>query len=277
MKNFCKHQNSNRAGTRSSLPQRALQSILVVYRAAIRQRSIFTLLLLLLVIPLAACSSNTQSTGIAPGSVSALYEERGQAQLTPQAALQALKDGNKRFYEGRATHNGQDTNRLKSVAAGAQPIALILACSDTRVPTELIFDQGIGDIFVVRVAGNVTGAQTLGSIEYAVKELNVPLVLVLGHTDCGAIKAAWQGKTLSSNLTTLLGPLSPVVLSVKSAQPQHADKDSSTGQNLAAEENVKQAIQNILQLPQVMMDELDGKVKIAGGVYDVQNGQVRFF
>lgn len=109
---------------------------------------------------------------------------------TPATAWKTLKEGNERFVAGRPEHPNQSVERRASLAAGQQPIAAVFACADSRVAAELLFDQGLGDIFVVRTAGQAIDTAVLGSIEYAVAALNVPLVVVVGHSGCGAIKAA---------------------------------------------------------------------------------------
>ena len=113
--------------------------------------------------------------------------------MTSEQALQTLLDGNKRFVAGQARHPNQSSERLAEVTRGQRPIAIVVSCSDSRIPPEIVFDQGLGDIFVVRTAGHVLDDAALASIEYAAEHLHVPLAVALGHQDCGAVKAAVGG------------------------------------------------------------------------------------
>ena len=122
--------------------------------------------------------------------------------VSPEAALERLKAGNARFVTDKAEKRVSDAKMRAELAKGQHPFAIILACADSRVPPEFLFDQGLGDLFVVRVAGNVTGEEVLGSIEYAVAHLHVPLVVVLGHEKCGAVKAALDQVEPEGNLAS---------------------------------------------------------------------------
>jgi carbonic anhydrase len=127
-----------------------------------------------------------------------------EAAITPAAALERLKEGNKRFAADRLADKDLGSARRRALAKGQRPFAVVLGCADSRVAPELIFDQGLGDVFVLRVAGNVTDAALVGSIEYAVEEVKVPLIVVLGHEECGAVKAALAGKPLPGDLGELI-------------------------------------------------------------------------
>jgi carbonic anhydrase len=124
--------------------------------------------------------------------------------ITGDQALQKLTEGNARFISCNVTHPGQSKERLQELVSGQHPFAVVVGCSDSRVPPEIIFDQGLGDIFVVRTAGKVLDNAVLGSIEYAVEHLSVPLVVVLGHDSCGAVKAAVEGGTVPDHLDRLV-------------------------------------------------------------------------
>ncbi len=137
----------------------------------------------------------------------------------PSSADQALKnltDGNARFVSGTATHPHQDQKRLAETVSAQHPFAIVVGCSDSRVPPEVIFDQGIGDIFVVRTAGEVMDNATLGSIEYGVEHLGAPLVVVLGHDSCGAVKAAVEGGEAEGQIAYLVEAIKPAVDQAKS-------------------------------------------------------------
>ena len=131
--------------------------------------------------------------------------------LTSEQALKRLMDGNKRYVASRLIYPNQTPERRDELRNGQNPFAVILGCSDSRVPPEVIFDQGLGDLFVVRVAGNVTGKNVLASIEYAVAHLHVPLIVVLGHSDCGAVKSCATGTCFEGNLQYLVSAIQPAL------------------------------------------------------------------
>jgi len=146
---------------------------------------------------LAACGSGSRSPATTTVTVPAdavIPTETARPTITnPDAALKQLTDGNARFVDAKMVHPAQDPEHRLRVSQGQQPFAVILTCSDSRLPPEVIFDQGLGDLFVVRVAGNIVDAALLGSVEYAVEHLNTPLVVVIGHERCGAVEATLEG------------------------------------------------------------------------------------
>lgn len=135
--------------------------------------------------------------------------------LTGEQALERLLTGNKRFVRYGMLHPNRTQHRRQEILAGQHPFAVILGCSDSRVPPEIIFDQGLGDIFVIRVAGNILSDVVLGSIEFAVQNFESRLIVVLGHSDCGAVKAAMAGNKLSGHLSSITSAIQPAVDSVK--------------------------------------------------------------
>lgn len=184
----------------------------------------------------------------------------------PDLALKALLAGNKRFVAGRATHPHQTLARLRELAKGQHPAAIILSCADSRVAPELLFDQGLGDLFIVRVAGNVLNDENLGSIEYAVEHLGSRLIVVLGHERCGAVAAAVQGGKPEGHVGKLVEDLQPAVAAAK-------------GKPGDAAENSMQA--NVVRMVSLLTDDetlgpaiKEGKVKVAGARYDLDNGRV---
>lgn len=189
---------------------------------------------------------------------------------TPGEALARLLEGNQRFVKGSAPHAGTPAQRA-ALAAGQKPFAAVLTCSDSRVPPELLFDQGLGDIFVVRVAGNVAGASEQGSIEYAAGHLGVPVLMVLGHTNCGAVKAASEGAREEGALGSLLKEIEPAVRSAKA----HGAK----GEGLApavVEENVRFTALNLMRKNRTVRKLVaEGKMKVSAAVYDLATGEVR--
>ncbi|MGZ4864357.1 MAG: carbonic anhydrase [Halobacteriota archaeon] len=135
----------------------------------------------------------------------------GGTEMTADQAHNALMEGNARFVSGNVCHPNQNDESLAKAVSGQQPFAVVVSCSDSRVPPEVLFDQGIGDIFVVRTAGEVMDNATIGSIEYAVEHLNVPLIVVLGHDDCGAVKAAIEGGTHPGQIAYIVDTITPAV------------------------------------------------------------------
>lgn len=188
--------------------------------------------------------------------------------ISPDRAIEMLKEGNQRFLNKNETERDLHV-QVNQTSEGQFPYAAVLSCIDSRVPVELTFDQGIGDIFSARVAGNIINEDILGSIEYACGVTGSKAILVLGHTKCGAVTAACQGVELG-NITALLSKVKPAIKEVQ----------ERTGQ-LEVEEvtksNVNQSIQEIREKSALLADlEKEGKIKIVGAVYHVEDGRVTF-
>ncbi|WP_299900702.1 carbonic anhydrase family protein [uncultured Aquimarina sp.] len=200
-----------------------------------------------------------------------------QAAITPQIALQLLKEGNQRFQEKHMADRDL-LDQVNDTKSGQFPFATILSCIDSRVSSELIFDQGIGDIFSARVAGNFVNEDILGSMEFACKLAGTKLVLVLGHTACGAVKGACDDAKLG-NLTALLSKIKPAVAAVtEPADPAERTSKNIDFVNEVAEQNVNMTIQNIKDQSEVLKEmEEKGEIMIIGGMYDISNGSVTFF
>ena len=190
-------------------------------------------------------------------------------------ALLLLNDGNRRFAAGEAIHFQQDALRRSETARNGQtPFAAILTCSDSRVAPELIFDQGIGCLFVVRVAGNVAQTDEVASLEYAVNHLGARLVIVLGHTNCGAVTVAVDDDIADPNLEKLVKPISTAVAQVRSVTPS---LDRAQLLDAATRANVAQAIADILRLsPSLTLAATRGQILVLGAVYDLESGTVQF-
>jgi carbonic anhydrase len=188
--------------------------------------------------------------------------------MTPDKALQLLKSGNQRYMEKKQL----DRNLLEQTAitsSGQYPFAVILGCVDSRVPPELIFDLGIGDVFSVRIAGNFANQDILGSIEFATKVVGSKHILVLGHTSCGAIQGAKDQVELG-NLTGLISKLQPAVQAV-------SDGSKDPDVDMIAEMNVKITIEDIKEKSPIINELVENKeVGISGAMYDVATGKVRF-
>jgi carbonic anhydrase len=186
---------------------------------------------------------------------------------TSDDALNELKSGNKRFTDGKL-ENTDYKEQVEKTKSGQQPHSVILSCLDSRVPPEIIFDQGIGNIFVARVAGNIEDANVLGSLEYATKVVGSKLIVVLGHNDCGAVKGAIDNAELG-NLTQLVEQIKPAITGDKSDAKKMVDETSR--------KNVKLTIENILKNSKVISELVkEGKVKIVGAYYDLNTGNVEF-
>jgi carbonic anhydrase len=200
---------------------------------------------------------------------------RGKPAPAPDEVLRLMLDGNKRFATGASTHPRRTPADFKPLAAGQSPIACIITCSDSRVTPEILFDLGIGELFVVRVAGNyVNGAGTSvkGSVEYAVAELGVSLIMILGHSQCGAVKAAIQHihdkDALPGAINDLVNAIKPAVLA-----SEHMPGDPLEN---AIRANVKRGVDRLDDLQPIVEPAVKGgKVKIVGGVYDLATGKVQ--
>ena len=197
--------------------------------------------------------------------------EGGQATVSADTALARLKRGNQRFVKGKPQVRHLISER-KALAEGQAPYAIILCCSDSRVSPEIIFDESLGKLFVVRVAGNVADPVDLGSIEYAAQHLHAKLLLVVGHESCGAVKATLDGGNLPPNIEAIVEKISPAVAKAKN---QH--RDTKTTLNLAIEENVRQQMNNALQQSAVLQEMVEKKeLRITGGVYNLHTGKVEY-
>lgn len=188
-------------------------------------------------------------------------------------ALQMLKDGNARYAAGQPTHPNQSSERrAEMVQNGQHPFATVIGCSDSHEPLELIFDQGIGDLFVVRVAGNVAGPDELASVEYGVGHLNTQVLLVLGHTSCGAVTAAVQNAKVHGNLPFLINQIKPAVAKAKAWSPT-ASGDELVAKAIKA--NVWLSMENILRKSEEVRELVKkGRLMVIGGIYDLASGQV---
>jgi len=196
-----------------------------------------------------------------------------QKALTPDEVLTDLMEGNKRFVAGEiAEPNIKE--RVKAASTGQFPQAVILSCLDSRVPVEDIFDQGLGDIFVGRVAGNVENVDQLGSMEFATAAAGVKLVMVLGHEACGAVKGACDHVELG-NLTELLEKIKPAMEAVEGYEEDERNSKNAEFVADVVEANVKQTVADIRERSKVLADlEKEGKIKIVGALYSLQDGSV---
>lgn len=194
--------------------------------------------------------------------------------ITPDKALQLLQEGNQRFVD-KQTVNRDLNLQVEQTSTGQFPFATVLSCIDSRVPAELVFDQGIGDIFSVRIAGNFVNQDILGSMEFACKLAGTKLILVLGHTACGAVKGACDHAELG-NLTGMLENIAPAVKAI--TEPADASKRNSANINFVnavGAKNVALTIERIRKESPVLAElETEGAIQIVGGMYDIATGKV---
>jgi carbonic anhydrase len=195
-------------------------------------------------------------------------------QLTAKEALDRLKEGNGRFLRGEARFPTVQKEVLANLAKGQQPYATILGCSDSRVPPELVFDAGFGELFVVRVAGNVLGSAILGTLQYAGAHLHTPLFVVLGHEGCGAVEAAlaskFQGTSFKERIEVLLENIVPALEGLDGMQPHGALMHT------AVEANVRHTVRELRETPEAKARLAVSDMKMVGAVYELESGRVRF-
>jgi carbonic anhydrase len=203
------------------------------------------------------------------------WTKEAQAAMSPKDALTELQAGNKRFVAGQTQVRNLPA-KVRATASGQYPFAVVLSCLDSRQPIEIVFDQGIGDIFSARVAGNVLEDEILGSMEFGCKVSGAKLIAVVGHSNCGAIKGAIDDVQLD-HLTALLARIKPAISQVPdNVQPRTSKNDSFVQQ--VAEANVRMVMQQIRERSPTLREMLDGgKIALVGGMYDLSTGEARFF
>jgi len=197
--------------------------------------------------------------------------KESQHNLTPKNAIELLVKGNERFVQSAQVERNLQ-NQVSETSTGQFPFAVVLSCIDSRVPAELVFDQGIGDIFSVRVAGNIVNEDVLGSIEYGCKVAGSKVVVVLGHSKCGAVTSACKNVELG-NITALLSKIKPAVDSVRE---NNEEMDSDAIERVSVQ-NVIMSIERIRKESPILAEmESNKEIEIIGGIYDVSNGRVEF-
>lgn len=245
-------------------------------------RPIKSIALLLAVVFLFSCNEGTKTTATPTNQatkdtlqvVKHVMSKEEQAKLTPEEVLQDFKDGNKRFQTGITTVRDHSEQARRS-APGQFPKAVVLSCVDSRVPVEDVFDQGLGDIFVGRVAGNFVNEDLLGSMEFACKVAGAKLVLVMGHQHCGAVKGAIDDVKLG-NITAMLAKIKPAV----AMSQDFVGEKTSANDNFVkhvCENNVRLALKNIREKSTILKEMEDkGEVKIVGAFYRLTDGTLEF-
>ena len=200
--------------------------------------------------------------------ISPIYSSDVKTKSVPSGkAWEKLAEGNKRYYKGKMMHPRGNKTRRASLAKTQKPFAIILSCSDSRVPPELLFDQGFGDLFVVRTAGNVVDDVAIGSLEYAVEHLNVKLIVVLGHERCGAVAASVKGGEVPGHISSITNKIKP---SVVIAKKQKGDPVENT-----VKENVRRVVTELKTSKPILTEFMHKKgLKIIGARYDLDSGVV---
>jgi len=198
-----------------------------------------------------------------------------QNDITPDKALDILKAGNLRFVSGNPLHpNCDQVRKMETSINGEKPIATVLSCSDSRVPVDIIFDTGIGDIFSVRVAGNVSGTDEVGSIEYSVEHLKCNLLLVLGHTKCDFVSSVVNNESLKSHVTEVADYIKP---SADKARKLFPNLSGSLLINETIKLNIYQSIENIFAKSELLRQRVkSGKLLIEAGIYDIESGNIEW-
>ncbi|MBL7922200.1 MAG: carbonic anhydrase [Bacteroidia bacterium] len=203
------------------------------------------------------------------------HNRESQANMTPQKALEFLKEGNKRFMNNLMS-NRNLLQQANETVNGQWPFATILSCIDSRTSAELIFDQGLGDIFSVRIAGNIVNTDILGSMEFACKVAGSKLIVVLGHSKCGAVKGACDHVEMG-NLTELLSKIQPAVYEEKITTTERNSNNSTFVENVS-EINVKRSVKNILERSSILKQMFDnGEIGIVGAMHNLETGEVVFY
>lgn len=198
-----------------------------------------------------------------------------QDSISPIAALEILKNGNNRFINNLKAHRNL-LEQVNETRNGQWPFAIILSCIDSRTSAELIFDQGLGDVFSVRIAGNIINTDILGSMEFACKVAGSKLIVVLGHSKCGAIKGACDHVEMG-NLTELLSKIQPAVYQEQSTLENRNSSNTNFVENVA-EINVKRSVKNIIERSSVLDQMIkNGEIGIIGAMHNIENGEVTFY
>jgi carbonic anhydrase len=212
---------------------------------------------------LARMGAAAAAPAVAAGALAA-QQSHGAPPASPEAALRALMEGNRRFAQGRANNPNRTLARLQELGTRQAPFAAVLACADSRVPVEILFDQGFGDVFVTRVAGNIATSEVIGSLEYATEVLGAKVVMVLGHSGCGAVKATMDGQVVPGQIGSLYPYIFPAVEDAR-----------ARGLDAVVEENVRNQVDILRAASPVLATALRSrKVEVAGGMFNFRTGLV---
>lgn len=221
-----------------------------------------------------ALAINTAFAGDESGKSSQTITKEVQSTITPAQALQRLKDGNKRFVDGKMMVRDYNA-QVKETSKGQYPHAVVLSCLDSRTSSELIFDQGLGDVFNARVAGNFENEDILGSMEFACKAAGAKLIVVVGHTNCGAVKGACD-KVEMGNLTHVIQQITPSVETTQTVGERNSKNHEFV--EAVSKQNVLQTINDIRKRSNILSEmEKKGEIMIVGGMYNLETGKVDFY
>jgi carbonic anhydrase len=229
------------------------------------------LLIISMIAVITGCSPKNETAADQPKMFTEVYED---SITTPELAIAELKKGNERFVSNTLLDQNY-SDQIKHTSEGQKPYAVVLACLDSRVSPEIVFDQGLGDIFTARVAGNIVNEEILGSMEYACEVVKSKTIVVMGHGSCGAVKAACDHVSLG-NIGSLAKAIQPAVDIVSKTGIEVSSKNHDAVE-LVAEENVKQVIKEITAKSEILKKLVDSKqITIVGAMYDIHSGKVRF-
>ena len=238
---------------------------------------------LLLSLALAACATPPAQQTAAPAlqtaapAISAVMTQAKQKDVSADQALQMLKDGNARFVSGKMEKRDLPAQIKATGHDGQYPIASVVSCIDSRAAPSLVFDQGIGDIFAARVAGNVVNEDILGSLEYASKVAGAKLVVILGHSHCGAVKGACDNAVLG-NLTQLVAKIRPAVDATANTHGTDRSSKNHHFVDAVAENSVKMTVKTVMEKSPVLREMADkGEIKVVGAMLDVETGKIQFY
>ncbi len=246
-----------------------------IHKKEQNMRTLTALMALTAILTAASCKKEPESQSVPPRQRTEVITHDLQSSMTPKQIFDSLKRGNERFVAGALTSVDYNSQIIRSEDS-QYPAAVILSCLDSRVPVETIFDLAIGDVFVARVAGNISNADILASMEYACKVSGSKLVLVLGHTNCGAVKSAIDDVKLG-NITELLAKIRPAVDSSSGFAGEKSAKNKDYVFRVT-DENVKLTMENIRKNSPILKEMEDkGEIDIIGGLYHLDNGKVDFF
>jgi carbonic anhydrase len=227
----------------------------------------------------ACCAPLAASMTLGAGAFAPAHAAGKKTDLTPDQALELLKEGNRKFVADVPAQPAMSRERRLEIAAGQTPFAVLVSCSDSRVPPELLFGRGLGELFTIRNAGNTVDTAALGSIQYGVAELGVPLVLVKGHQRCGAVDAALavveKNATFPDSIGQMLDPIITAAVQAKSAAPPNATREEVL--DMAVRENVKRIVTRLRTTSSFQEPLKAGKLKIIGSRYSLDDGSVDFF
>lgn len=232
------------------------------------KKALVTILVIVLAISTTACSAKNTGTEYEMADNNKSSEDNtSYGSEESEKALEKLLSGNENYLSGNITPNVDASLRTDLATNGQHPYAIVITCSDSRVPAELIFDSSLGDIFVIRTAGNVVSDFEIGSVEYGAEHLGSPLILVLGHTNCGAVTAATEGGEAEGKIQSIVDEIEPSVQKAKEA-------DAEDVLTKAIEFNVMNSVNKILSSDIIKELREEGKVEVLGGVYDINTGTI---